>query len=478
MNFPPRTRRQFLGEASCGLVSSTSLISSLLGLKLANQAAADGMMPAGTDRKTLVNIMLAGGCDTFNALVPTDGRYSEYSASRGGVGGGGVALAQSSLLPLNGGEYGLHPSCAGLQEMFNGTGAFAGKARLAMITNVGTLLRPTSKAQYTSGSHPLPKALFSHIDQITQWQTSLPQDQPELGGWAGRMADLLHSDCNTGATSMSISLAGNNVFQIGDATSQFAITQNGALTPTSGNFVETLKNQALDNLVASTYRNTMQSTLATHTQESFAAQEAFGTVFDAIDDSAVAGAFPNTPLAQQLRAAAKTISAREQLGLRRSTIFIQRGGWDHHGELLNTHSGMMGELSEALYAYQLALEHFGVADEVITYTSSDFGRTLRTNGRGTDHAWGGNQFVLGGPVAAGQVYGTFPTLALGGNDDVGKGGRILPSTSTDEFFAELASWFGVSATAMAAVLPNLAEFHDISVNDRPVGFLKPAPPAS
>ncbi|WOO42275.1 DUF1501 domain-containing protein [Rubellicoccus peritrichatus] len=471
------TRRQFLGEFSCAAIGSTSILSALINLKMANNAAA-ASLPVGDDRKTLVCIMLAGGCDSFNLLVRRDAGYSEYSAARTDM-----ALSQGELLSLSqdtgndGILYGLHPSCPELVDMFNGSGAFSDKRRLAFIANIGTLVEPTTLTQYQSSAVPLPKALFSHIDQIHQWQTSVPQGLTELTGWAGRMADVLHSSLNTGSTAMSISLAGNNVFQIGNETSQFSITGNGALLPSGGSANLTSsngrKNYGMEHLLAATYNNMMQDALAQHMTESREVQEAFKSHYDAIDDSAVSGLFPSSKFGQEMRAAAKTIAARASLGLRRNTIYVSRGGWDHHGELLVTQAGMLDELSQTLSAYQQALEYFGVADEVITYTASDFGRTLRSNGRGTDHAWGGVQMVLGGPVQGGKVYGTFPSLTLDGVDDVGQGGRILPSTSVDELFAELACWFGVSAGDMPYVLPNLSNFVNIGDTPQPVGFIRP-----
>jgi uncharacterized protein (DUF1501 family) len=188
--------------------------------------------------------------------------------------------------------------------------------------------------------------------------------------------------------------------------------------------------------------------------------------------------FPDNRIAQQLQGALRMIHLREQLGLRRQTIFLSFGGWDHHGELLETQNGMLQQLSPALEAFQNALEELEIEDSVITFTASDFGRTLRSNGRGTDHAWGGNQLVMGGPVAGGQVTGTYPNLALGGPDDVGRGGRVLPTTSVDELFAELLLWFGLSPDDFAAVLPNLSNFYHPHTADStdpstfPVGFLK------
>ncbi|MEO0796752.1 MAG: DUF1501 domain-containing protein [Verrucomicrobiota bacterium] len=452
------------------------MISSLLNLKLANQAAAANLSIGG-DCKTIVCILLAGGIDSFNLLVRRDSSgYSEYSNSRSNL-----ALASGTLLPLtqagsgDGNQYGLHPSCQGLADMFNGTGAFSGSGRrLSFISNIGTLVVPTTMQQYTSGGVPLPKSLFSHIDQINQWQTSVPQGLSELTGWAGRMADVLHSNLNTGATSMSISLAGNNVFQIGNETLQFAITQNGALLPTGPNAgtgsTEARKNLGVDGLLNNTYNNLMQDSFAKHVKNSHDAQAAFDSVYESIDDSAIAPLFPSSGFAQQLLAAAKTIKAREQLGLRRSTIFIQRGGWDHHGELLDTQAAMLAEISPAIAAYQQALESFGVANDVISYTASDFGRTLRSNGRGTDHAWGGNQMVWGGPIDGGKVFGTFPDLSINGADDIGFGGRMLPSTSVDKFYEEMSLWFGVSPSDMGMVLPNLSNFS----TEPDIGFIPPA----
>ncbi|MEM6883435.1 MAG: DUF1501 domain-containing protein [Verrucomicrobiota bacterium] len=479
------SRRQFLGEASCAAVGSASMLSVLLNLRLANNAAAAGLT-TGNDNKSLVCIMLAGGCDSFNLLVRRDTTgYSEYSASRTDM-----ALAQNTLLPLNftgtgdnaGYMYGLHESCPEMVQMFDGTGPFAGNRNLAFVTNIGTLLRPTTATTLQAvknGTAIVPKALFSHIDQIYQWQTSVPQGMEELTGWAGRMADVLHSTVNIGATSsMSTSLAGNNVFQIGNQTTQFSITNAGALLPTGEVANLTThngrKNYGMENLLGETYNNMVQNALADHMTESREAQEAFKAEYDLVDDSAVASLFPDTKFGQDMRAAAKTVKAQQNLGLRRSTQYVQRGGWDHHGELLVTQSGMLDEFSQSISAYQQSLLHLGVADDVVTYTASDFGRTLRSNGRGTDHAWGGVQMVFGNPVQGGKVYGTFPSLVLDGSSDVGQGGRILPTTSIDEFFAEMACWFGVQASDMSSVLPNLSEFvSDISSNPYPIGFLEP-----
>jgi uncharacterized protein (DUF1501 family) len=214
----PISRRSFLRQFNCAAVSSSAILNTLLNLKLANSAAADGIIGSGTDSKALVCLFLSGGIDSFQMMVPWEqSRYDSYATTRGAFGSpGGLALQRSTLLQMNGAaaDFALHPSLAGLHQMATGTGAFAGKKRVAAITNVGTLVQPITKSEYQAwedGSNaalPVPRALFSHSDQMEQWQTGVPQGMIELSGWAGRAADLLTSAYNTSATSMSISLSG------------------------------------------------------------------------------------------------------------------------------------------------------------------------------------------------------------------------------------------------------------------------------
>lgn len=460
-------------------MSSLPALNMLLHLQMAGKAAAQG---GPTDRRTIVCVMLAGGWDTFNLLVPRDARHAVYATTRGNL-----ALPLSgpgSLLSLsqNGGDgmlYGVHPSCSGLAELFNGLGGDSNKRRASFITNIGTLIHPTTKAQYLAETVPMPRALFSHSDQIDQWQTSVPQGLTQASGWAGRVADLLHPTANSGDTAMNISFSGNNLLQVGNSTQQFVVTQDGALTLTPAQAGVspvnplTVKNVAHTSLISQTYANLMQQSYATLTKNSLELQQHFKEEFDAFDAGAIAGLFPNNPYGEQMLALAKTIAIREQLGVTRQTLFINFGGWDHHGELLVTQAGMLNRLSPALLDFQKALDQMGMQDSVITFTASDFARTLRSNGRGTDHAWGGNSLVFGGPVQGGQVLGTFPDLALDSNDDVGYGGRLIPTTSVDHLFAEMLRWFGVSATDMTYVLPNITNFYSPSSTSLPIGFLKP-----
>lgn len=472
MNPPhPISRRRFLGESACTAVSSLPVLNTMLNLQLAGKVAAHGNH---LDYKTLVCFFLQGGIDSFNWLVPRDAsRHAVYSTSRGNL-----ALTQGQLLDLNqnGGDgqlYGIHPSCTGLQGLFNGS-----TRRAAFVSNVGTLIQPVTKAQYLAESVPLPRALYSHSDQIDQWQTSVPQGMSQLSGWGGRAADVLHSTMNGNSIAMNISLAGNNLFQVGNSTTQFVVTSSGALRFSGSDEGDPLhplriKNTAHLSMIEQSYANLMQQSYAQLTKNSVDLQEFFLTQFNSYTGSDISGLFPNNWVASQFLAAARMIKLRDVLNLHRQTIFVSLPGWDHHGELLNTQAGMLTLLDGAITAFQNALDQLGLQDSVITFTASDFGRTLRSNGRGTDHAWGGNQLIMGGPVQGGRIYGSFPDQTLESANDTGYGGRMLPTTSVDQLFAELLRWFGVPAANMSYVLPNIGNFYDVNSSSLPIGFLKP-----
>lgn len=476
MNSTSPTRRRFLGEAACSALGSLSVLNTLLNLRLAGNAAAQ---QAPADHRTLVCIFLHGGNDSFNWLVPRDARHAAYSTTRGNL-----ALPVNTLRQLtqDGGDgklYGIHPSCAGLQELFNGLGGDTAKRRAAFVSNVGTLVHPVTKAQYLAESVTLPRALYSHSDQIDQWQSSVPQGMTQLAGWAGRAADVLHGVTNAGGISMNISLAGNSLWQVGNSTTQFVVTDSGALTFAGSDISESnhpmrIKNDAHRSIIGQSYANLMHQSYAQLTKSSIELQEFFLQQFNSYDDSAIAGLFPSGNwVGQQFRAAAKMIALRNGLGLRRQTLFLSFGGWDHHGELLEAQGEMLTMLDGALTAFQKALDQLALQDSVITYSASDFGRTLRSNGRGTDHAWGGNALIMGGPVRGGRIYGTFPDLELESSDDTGYGGRMIPTTSVDSLFAEMLRWFGVAPADMPYVLPNIANFYQPSSSGLPIGFLRP-----
>lgn len=471
-------RRTFLKRTTCGAMSSLPILSTLISLKSANQAAAANL-GNGNDCKSIVCVFLGGGNDSFNTLVPIDAQHAEYSNSRSNL-----ALGINELLPIHqlpdgdGRSYGLHPSLSGFQELFHGYKGDSNKRRMAVVSNIGTLLEPTTKSSYLSESVKLPKALFSHSDQSQQWQTSVPQGMNDLSGWGGRVADVLHSQLNTGKTSMSISLNGNNLFQTGNQTNPFVITPDGALVFEDGrhewpggDHPFTIKNDALRSALEEEHNNLVRQAFSTVMKDSIESQALYQTAYDSFDEGSVNFNFDSENyLQQQLGGALKSISLREQLGLRRQTLFVETGGFDNHLELLGNHRDELRTVNDAAYAFQEGLETLGLEDSVITVFISEFGRTLRSNGRGTDHAWGGNIFVMGGPVAGGRVYGEFPSLALDGPDDIGRGGLIVPTLSVDEFYAEILQWFGVSNTDIPYVLPNISNFYSIG-SGAPIGFL-------
>jgi uncharacterized protein (DUF1501 family) len=267
---------------------------------------------------------------------------------------------------------------------------------------------------------------------------------------------------------------------VGNSSQQFVITATGALSfegTTGGANPNPLqiKNAALRNTLDQAYTNLLTESFSRITRQSDDAQLLFQTQFDSANAQLGAAADalfpPGNYLATTLKAVVKTIKIRSQLGLGRQTFFVQYGGWDHHGELLQTQAGMLSVLDAAIGAYQRALELLGLQNDVITFTASDFSRTLRSNGRGTDHAWGANAMVFGGKVDGGRIFGTYPDLTLDGPNDVGRGGRLLPGTSADLYFAELLRWFGVSAGNMSYVLPNVANFWDPNSSAAPLGFV-------
>ncbi len=457
-------RRHFLGQMSCAAVTATPLLSTLLNLRMANAAVVPGA--DSEDYKALVCFFLAGGNDSFNMLVPSgSSEYAQYAQTRSNM-----SLAQNTLLPLNGvhqgRNFGLHPGMAGLQNLFN-------QGRAAFVSNVGTLVEPVTLARFQSEQAKLPQGLFSHADQIMHWQTSVP-DQRSALGWGGRMADLLHASNQQSNISMNISLDGSNRFQTGSQTVSYEIeaSGNGAITlqpylDGDDPVLASLGQTAINNLMDAEYSNLFEKSFAQKTKDSLAAAEQFSS---AVAGKTLQTTFSANNVSQAFQMVARTIAARQELGMRRQTFFVMFGGFDHHDELLNSHGSMMPVVSQALTEFDTAMTELNVNDKVTTFTASDFARTLTSNGKGTDHGWGSNQIVTGAAVNGGQIYGSYPELYLGSPLDTGRG-RLIPTLSTDEYFAELARWFGVPDADLDKVFPNIGRFHNIS-SGAPVGFMK------
>ncbi len=439
------TRRLFIRQAACAALGTSGLLSTLFDLRKISAATT-----ATGDYKALVCLFLFGGNDANNVLIPNDtAGYNAYAAARDVL-----ALPKASLLPLtlqggDGRQFAFHPNLPELQSLFNA-------GHLAMIANVGTLVAPVTRAQYLAGGAAVPPHLFSHADQSVQWQTSWP-DQPAHTGWGGRAGDLLQSLNGNSQISLAISIAGTNTFELGNTVIPYSVSPDGSvgLTGFNGSANANVRLQAFKDLLAQPQTNLFGQAYADTVTRSIADNELL-TV-------ALAGAaplttvFPATGLASQLKMVAQLISARSNLGLRRQIFFCAVQGYDTHGDQLSAQSGLLMELSQALNAFYNSTIEMGISQQVTTFTASDFGRTFPTNGTGSDHGWGSHQFVMGGAVRGGRLFGTFPTLAVNGPDDTGQG-RWIPTTSVDEYSATLATWFGVSPSQLASVLPNIGRF--------------------
>ncbi len=461
-------RRRFLGESACSLMGSSAVLNTLLNLKLANSAYAAS--PQEDDYKALVCVFLSGGNDSFNMLIPTsDGEYETYQKTRDVLAlpkeGKGAALTLNRA-PGTSRDFAVHPAIPEIRDLYH-----AGD--LAFISNVGTLVEPVTLDQYKKKSVRLPKSLFSHNDQRDQWQTSLPQLRGS-DGWLGRAADLLRDTGDSGGVSMNISLSGNNLLQTGKAVSAYSITPRGSVSMTNPlvkGLFQAAGMPAPKSDVEAVQQNLLEQVFAESTRASIETDQLFSSAFDGVS---LETQFPKgNGLAQSLEAIAKTIGARGKLGQRRQTFFVMMNGWDNHQDLLDDHPRLLGELSQALASFQGSLKELGVEDQVTTFTASDFGRTLRSNGRGSDHAWGGNVMAMGGAVNGGKIYGEYPeALLIKDGLDVGSNGRILPTTACDSYFCELLKWFGVSAGEMETALPNVGNFLDPKAPGMPIGFLR------
>jgi uncharacterized protein (DUF1501 family) len=465
-----RQRRKFLRAAAAGGVAYA--FGRTPGTVWAQSAGTGGF----TDYKALVCLFMFGGNDSWNMVVPTStAEYNAYARSRGGGTTSSLAIDRSALLPVSRvGEvagdatFGFHPSMTGARDLF-------AAGRLAVLPNVGPLIAPTTKAQYqtaaTSG-HPLPPQLFSHNDQQDQWH-SLRGRTVMRSGWGGRVADVLASRTTGQQLALNVSLAGQTFFQAGEVARPYVSGATGAATftgfGTSG--------------VAGGRRTSFEAVLAAGTASTANTMYERGHAdvqrralqyADRVNAAIAAGpnfaALPNTgvtltALQTQLRTVAKMIASRAQLSMSRQIFFVSVGGFDQHDTLLADQPGLLTNVSSSIKMFHDAMTEIGLQDSVTLFTHSDFGRTLTSNGDGSDHAWGGVQFVSGGAVRGGRFYGQYPLLEIGSTLEIG-GGRIIPTVSADQYAATLASWFGVTDTDLSKVAPSINNFAT-----RNLGFL-------
>jgi uncharacterized protein (DUF1501 family) len=424
--------------ASAGWFALSPARSALAAASAATQAS---------DYKALVCLFLYGGNDSANLIVPRSGSpYSTYKASRGSL-----AVSQASLLPITpvnpgGVAWGVHPSAPAIASLFQ-----AGK--LAVVANVGCLIEPVTRAQYQAGSVALPPQLFSHADQSAQWMTARSNGLESVG-WCGRVAERVGSSA---LMPINVSLEGSNALQTGTTTAPYIMNPWGveALTGFWGEqggkrftAFQAMLDRATPHKLEKTYANTQKEAIALEALVSSALDGAptFATPFP--EDSWTA---------RQLEMVARMIAVRSALGVTRQIFFVGMGGFDTHDAQTTYQPQLFSELSQVLAAFQAAMTQLGVEPNVTTFTASEFGRTLSSNGKGSDHGWGANHLVLGGAVQGREFFGTMPDLALDGPDDAGDG-RIIPTIAVEQYGATLARWFGVATADLAALFPNLANF--------------------
>jgi uncharacterized protein (DUF1501 family) len=402
-----------------------------------------------TDYKALVGLFLFGGNDGNNLIVPNDdARYGDYQRARAGL-----ALPRAQLLPIQprsvSTPFGLHPRLGRLQSLF-------AAQKLAVAANVGTLERPVTRANVLEGA-PVPPDLLSHEDQQLQWQAAEP-----LGGrgsgWGGRLVDRLQLLSPSAKFPPAASLAGASLFCEGARSGSAALPTDGAsvlagIDPTN---LADPRVAALQQMLS--FDSGLKLVQSANAGMLNALRDARTLSAALASAPALATRFPDSDLGRQLQQIARVISVRGELGLQRQIFFAALDGFDTHADQLAAQNQLFAILDAALGAFYDATVELGVSSQVTTFTLSDFGRTLQPDATGgSDHAWGNHHLLLGGAVR-GDLYGRFPTLALGGPDDGSDEGRWIPTTSVDQYAAALGRWFGVPDADLAVVFPRLANF--------------------
>lgn len=457
------TRREFMLQASACVGYALGAAAFATGVE---RFALINAFAQGTDYRALVCVFLAGGNDGNNMVVPTSTTgYNLYSNVRAGS---GLALAQGSLLPITptsmGTSFGLHPALADLHALW-------GEQKLAVACNVGPLVQPLTRQDYLNGA-PRPYQLFSHSDQVAQWQTAI-SDRVGSSGWGGRAADVTSAHPSGFPTLTALS---GGIFTRGQTTSPLSL----APAPAALNQVLVLSGFSNPPTADDISRRTAMDFLRTVDKDNALVAGASRTTQQAVniaqifsEDVSLTTAFPNTTIGNQLLQVAKVIkfnATSPSLGLNRQIFFCQLGGFDTHQSQLNTQSTLLMQLSQALSAFHTATIELGVEQQVTAFTLSDFGRTLQPAGTtatvvGSDHAWGNHHFVLGGAVNGGDFYGVagpngtvFPELQLGGPSDTDTRGRWIPTASVEQYAATLARWYGVSDADLPLVFPNIGRF--------------------
>lgn len=431
-----------------------------------------GLSVAGaqSQSRSLVCVFLSGGADSANMFVPLgfgeQGKdYGSYRQTRGAL-----AVPEASLLPFGNGDFGLHPGLPGLA-------AIAGQDRLAVVQNVGPLARPITRAD-VEALRSIPETLFAHDAQAKLWQTARPT-LTSSQGWGGAIGAAINGGAEIAP---AFSIGGSNIWQSAQGAPYTRLSPTVSIERLRGYDASTRSwipsFEGVEAVLGESIRMARQSGSALESAMGDSMRHAIltterlqaATANSAENEVGMDGIGGNR-LGLQLQMVARLIRNREALNMPRQIFFVRMGGWDTHGEQATRFPSLLAELDQALASFNRGLDYLGVADSVTTFTASDFGRTLTSNGDGTDHGWGGHAFVMGGAVRPG-AYGTFPSHATVNNpDDTGDrrnnfAGRIIPTTSVTQYGATLARWMGLSDTELNRAFPELGNFAT-----RDLGFL-------
>lgn len=462
-----QTRRQFLRTASMASMAGFYVSPFLMNL---NAIAAMAQGSSNTGYRALVCIYLQGGNDGHGTVIATDtGSFSAFTQARSGA--PGLAYPLSTLLPItpktaqSGRTFALNPSLAGVQNLFN-----AGRA--AVVANVGTLVAPATKAQVNANSVPLPDSLYSHFDQTAAWQAiSSNLGSGERVGWGGAVADAVEAmNMNSNSTFTCISTSGNALFLSGRSSFQLNVTPAGPV-PIQGleqpAFGLTSSNNPLSSILSGDETNLFAKEYEVIIQRFLEAQALLKTAMAPAGPTGVANPpqyldpvtnqLIDNPLAVSLQTVARIISGRAALGVTRQLFFVQLGSFDTHTNQAIQHAQLLTQLGAALEYFDSTMMTMGVSNDVTAFTISDFGRTLTSNSDGTDHGWGSHHFVLGGAVNGQDMYGQYPVVGVDQANDVGAG-RLIPTSSVEQYAGTLASWFGLSNGQIQSVFPNFTNF--------------------
>ena len=441
------TRRQFLSRALNSTAAITSAASLGLHMGLSSKVLAQSSSRF-ADYKALVVVFLYGGNDSFNLLVPTDNsEYNTYQGVRQSL-----AYAQESLLPIA--PQSSQPYALGIPDAASSIHSLFEAQKLSFVANMGPLSQPLTKSMIYNDYSLAPPQLFSHNDQQSLWQSATMQTN-SVSGWGGRIADLI-ADSND-SLSMNLSIFGNNLMQSGTTVQPFAVDPEGpelfvALNPQQNwNSERVASFQQILNDTA----HPLARAYATQINSANENNQRILEALEIVTPSTVN--YPNNGLASQLQMVASLIASQPTIGQQRQIFYVGMGGWDTHDAQATQHPALLATLGDSLAAFQQDLDSRMLRDQVTTFTLSEFGRTLTSNGDGTDHGWGGHQMVMGGAVQGGNIFGTMPELALNSDDDL-EDGRMIPTLSVDQYGSAISKWFGLSDNELAVVFPNLDRF--------------------